>query len=95
MSHSGLLNRLDLAFSRDQAAKIYVQTRMRENGKALYGWLQDGGHFYVCGDASRMARDVDTALHEIIATQGGMSAEAATDYVNGLKREKRYLRDVY
>ncbi|HEY0212502.1 MAG TPA: sulfite reductase subunit alpha [Paenirhodobacter sp.] len=95
MNHSGLLNRLDLAFSRDQAAKIYVQTRMRENGKALYGWLQDGGHFYVCGDATRMARDVDTALHEIIATQGGMTAEAATEYVNGLKREKRYLRDVY
>ncbi|RWR05404.1 sulfite reductase subunit alpha [Sinirhodobacter populi] len=95
MSHSGLLTRLDLAFSRDQAEKVYVQTRMRENGKALYGWLQEGGHFHVCGDATRMARDVDAALHEIIATQGGMSAEAATVYVNGLKREKRYLRDVY
>ena len=95
MSASGLLTRLDLAFSRDQAEKVYVQTRMRENGKALHAWLEDGGQFYVCGDASRMARDVDQALHEIIATHGAMSPEAATDYVNGLKREKRYLRDVY
>ncbi|MFE3837391.1 sulfite reductase subunit alpha [Pseudogemmobacter sonorensis] len=95
MSRSGLLTRLDLAFSRDQAAKVYVQTRMRENGKALFAWLEEGGHFYVCGDASRMARDVDGALHEIIATHAGLTPEAATEYVNGLKREKRYLRDVY
>lgn len=95
MSRSGLLTRLDLAFSRDQAEKIYVQTRMRENGKALFSWLEEGGCFYVCGDASRMAKDVDAALHEIIATHAGVSPEAATEYVNGLKREKRYLRDVY
>jgi sulfite reductase (NADPH) flavoprotein alpha-component len=95
MSSAGLLTRLDLAFSRDQAEKMYVQTRMRENGKALYGWLEDGGHFYVCGDATRMARDVDQALHDIVTTHGGRSAEAANDYVNGLKREKRYVRDVY
>lgn len=95
MSHSGLLTRLDLAFSRDQADKIYVQTRMRENGKALYEWLQEGGHFYVCGDASRMAKDVDQALHEVAATHGGLTPEGAVDYVNQLKREKRYLRDVY
>ncbi|MER2510317.1 MAG: sulfite reductase subunit alpha [Amaricoccus sp.] len=95
MSASGLLTRLDLAFSRDQDEKVYVQTRMRENGKALHAWLEEGGHFYVCGDASRMARDVDQALHEIIATHGAMSPEAATEHVNGLKREKRYLRDVY
>ncbi|PZQ48436.1 MAG: sulfite reductase subunit alpha [Rhodovulum sulfidophilum] len=95
MSASGLLTRLDLAFSRDQDEKVYVQTRMRENGKALYAWLEEGGHFYVCGDATRMARDVDQALHEIIATHGAMSPEAATEHVNGLKREKRYLRDVY
>lgn len=95
MSRDGLLTRLDLAFSRDQAEKVYVQTRMRENGRELFAWLQEGGHFYVCGDASRMARDVDAALHDIVATHGGMGAEAATDYVNTMKREKRYLRDVY
>lgn len=92
---AGVLGRLDLAFSRDQAEKIYVQTRMRENGKELYAWLQEGGHFYVCGDASRMAKDVDKALHDVIAEHGGLDAEAATAYVNQLKREKRYLRDVY
>lgn len=95
MSSNGVLTRLDLAFSRDQAEKIYVQTRMKENGKALYAWLEEGGHFYVCGDATRMAKDVDDALHDIVASHGGLSAEAAGDYVNGLKREKRYLRDVY
>ncbi|WP_310014413.1 sulfite reductase subunit alpha [Brucella pseudogrignonensis] len=95
MSRDGLLTRLDLAFSRDQDAKIYVQTRMKENGKALFSWLEEGASFYVCGDASRMARDVDTALTDIIATHGNMSADKATDYVAGLRREKRYLRDVY
>lgn len=95
MSRDGLLTRLDLAFSRDQQEKIYVQTRMRENGKAFYAWLEDGASFYVCGDASRMARDVDSALADIIATHGGMTADRATDYIAGLKREKRYLRDVY
>jgi sulfite reductase (NADPH) flavoprotein alpha-component len=95
MSRNGVLSRLDLAFSRDQSEKIYVQTRMRENGKALYDWLENGGHFYVCGDASRMAKDVDDALHDIAAKHGDLSAEAAQDYVNRLKREKRYLRDVY
>ncbi len=95
MSSAGLLTRLDLAFSRDQQEKIYVQTRMRENGKALYAWLEEGGHFYVCGDATRMARDVDQALHDIIAVHGGHSADAATSYVNELKRQKRYVRDVY
>ncbi|KAF1020265.1 MAG: Sulfite reductase [NADPH] flavoprotein alpha-component [Paracidovorax wautersii] len=91
----GHLSRLDLAFSRDQAEKIYVQTRMREHGAELYAWLQDGGHFYVCGDATRMARDVDEALHHVIAEHGGTSAEKAADYVNQLKKDKRYLRDVY
>ena len=94
-SASGLLTRLDLAFSRDQADKVYVQHRMIENGKDLYAQLEEGGYFYVCGDATRMARDVDTALHHIIQTQGNMSPEAATDYVNRLKRDKRYVRDVY
>ena len=95
MAGQGLLTRLDLAFSRDQAEKVYVQTRMRENGKALFSWLEEGGAFYVCGDATRMARDVDAALHDIVAAHGGFSPEAASDYINGLKRAKRYLRDVY
>lgn len=95
MSCNGLLTRLDLAFSRDQEAKIYVQTRMRENGKALYSWLEDGASFYVCGDASRMARDVDATLGEIISEHGCMNWEKAADYVANLKRDKRYLRDVY
>lgn len=94
-SASGLLTRLDLAFSRDQAEKVYVQHRMIENGKDLYAQLEEGGYFYVCGDATRMAKDVDTALHHIIETQGDMSPEAATEYVNRLKRDKRYVRDVY
>lgn len=91
----GLLTRLDLAFSRDQAQKIYVQSRMIEQGAELYAWLQEGGHFYVCGDATRMAKDVDKALHRVIAQHGALSEEKAADYVNQLKKEKRYLRDVY
>ncbi len=92
---SGFLTRLDLAFSRDQAAKIYVQDRMRENAAALWAWLEEGAFFYVCGDASRMARDVDAALHEVIMTAGGKSREDAGLYVEKLKSEKRYQRDVY
>ncbi|WP_280467941.1 diflavin oxidoreductase [Nocardia cyriacigeorgica] len=92
---SGLLDRLDLAFSRDQSAKVYVQTRMREHGRDLFAWLEEGGHFYVCGDASRMAKDVDRALHDIVIEHGGLDADAADEYVNTLKREKRYVRDVY
>ncbi|SNB66338.1 MULTISPECIES: sulfite reductase subunit alpha [unclassified Agrobacterium] len=95
MSREGVLTRLDLAFSRDQAEKIYVQTRMRQNGKALYQWLEEGGYFYVCGDATRMAKDVDDTLHDIISDEAGISTEASSDYVNRMKREKRYLRDVY
>ncbi|SED31479.1 NAD(P)H-dependent nitrite reductase flavoprotein subunit [Rhodococcus pyridinivorans] len=92
---SGVLTRLDLAFSRDQAEKIYVQTRMKEHGAELFAWLEEGGHFYICGDASRMAKDVDRALHEIVAEHGGMNDEQAAEYVTTLKREKRYVRDVY
>ncbi|MSU27306.1 MAG: sulfite reductase subunit alpha [Pedosphaera sp.] len=95
MQRDGTLTRLDLAFSRDQADKIYVQTRMLEHGKKLYAWLEEGGSFYVCGDASRMAKDVDAALHQIIQTAGGKSAEEATAYVAALKQDKRYQRDVY
>jgi sulfite reductase (NADPH) flavoprotein alpha-component len=92
---SGLLTHLDLAFSRDQADKVYVQTRMLEKGAELFAWLQDGGHFYVCGDAARMAKDVDAALHVVVAQHSGRGEAEATEYVNTLKREKRYVRDVY
>jgi len=92
---SGLLTRLDLAFSRDQEKKIYVQDRMRENAAELWSWLEAGAHFYVCGDASRMAKDVDAALHKIVETAGGRSAEDAKTYVAKLKSDKRYQRDVY
>ncbi|NBV21259.1 MAG: sulfite reductase subunit alpha [Proteobacteria bacterium] len=95
MQRDGTLSRLDLAFSRDQAEKIYVQNRMTEHAKELYAWLQEGGGFYVCGDASRMAKDVDAALHQVIQTAGGKSAEEATAYVAALKKDKRYQRDVY
>ena len=95
MQASGVLNRLDLAFSRDQKEKIYVQTRMKENGKDLYAALEEGGHFYVCGDATRMAKDVDRALHEVITEHGGLDLDQSVDYVNRLKKEKRYVRDVY
>jgi sulfite reductase (NADPH) flavoprotein alpha-component len=91
----GHLARLDLAFSRDQAEKIYVQHRMMAAAAELWAWLEGGAHFYVCGDASRMAKDVDAALHQIVETAGGLSPEAARDYVSKLKAEKRYQRDVY
>lgn len=91
----GKLARLDVAFSRDQAEKIYVQDRMRQNGAELWAWLKAGAHFYVCGDAKRMAKDVDAALHEIIAQHGGLDAAAASEFVKQLKKDHRYMRDVY
>ncbi|MFB7243902.1 reductase [Streptomyces populi] len=91
----GTLDRLDTAFSRDQRAKVYVQDRMREHGPQLWSWLRDGAHFYVCGDASRMAKDVDQALRDIAVTHGGHSADGAAAYVKQLAAEKRYVRDVY
>ena len=91
----GHLGRLDLAFSRDQAEKVYVQDRMLEHGRELYDWLEDGGYFFVCGDAYRMAKDVDAALNEIVATHRGVNSEQASEYINQLKKEKRYVRDVY
>ena len=89
------LTRLDLAFSRDQTEKIYVQDRMLENAAELWSWLEAGAHFYVCGDASRMAKDVDAALHKVIETAGAKSADEAKAYVAKLKSDKRYQRDVY
>ncbi|MCT9009451.1 bifunctional nitrate reductase/sulfite reductase flavoprotein subunit alpha [Streptomyces rhizosphaerihabitans] len=91
----GTLTRLDTAFSRDQRAKVYVQDRMREHGPQLWSWLQEGAHFYVCGDASRMAKDVDRALRDIAIAHGGHSVEGAAAYVKQLAAEKRYVRDVY
>lgn len=91
----GILTKLDVAFSRDQKEKVYVQDRMRENSKELYEWLEQGASFYVCGDASRMATDVDVALHDIIEKEGALSKDDAAAYVKKLKEDKRYLRDVY
>ncbi len=95
MREQGHLARLDLAFSRDQDRKIYVQDRMIEEGAQLWSWLQDGAHFYVCGDASRMAKDVDAALKKIVAQHGGLSGEKASEFVRQLASDKRYVRDVY
>lgn len=92
---SGLLQRLDTAFSRDQAEKIYVQQRMLEEGAELWKWLEQGAHVCVCGDASRMAKDVDAALKKIVQMHGKMSSGAATLYVSDMSKERRYLRDVY
>ena len=91
----GSVTKLDLAWSRDQEQKVYVQDKMRESAAELWAWLQGGALFYVCGDAKRMAKDVDQALHDIAAEQGGMSIEAAAEWVKQLKAEKRYQRDVY
>ncbi|WP_172799496.1 bifunctional nitrate reductase/sulfite reductase flavoprotein subunit alpha [Mycobacterium sp. IS-3022] len=95
MARDGLLDRLDLAFSRDQKSRVYVQHRMLDRGAEIWRWLDDGAHFYVCGDATRMARDVDAALTKIIERHGGMSHEQAHDYKRELVAEKRYVRDVY
>ncbi|MEU0538271.1 bifunctional nitrate reductase/sulfite reductase flavoprotein subunit alpha [Nocardia sp. NPDC005978] len=95
LQKQGVLSRLDVAFSRDQRAKVYVQDRMRERGAQLWKWLNAGAHFYVCGDASRMAKDVDLALREIVAHHGNMDADDADAYVKKLASDKRYVRDVY
>jgi len=95
MQADGVLTRLDLAFSRDQAEKIYVQDKMREHGAELFAWLEQGGYFFVCGDAYYMAKDVDKALLDVIAEHGKLTEAQAVDYVNQLKKHKRYVRDVY
>jgi sulfite reductase (NADPH) flavoprotein alpha-component len=92
---SGALSKLDVAFSRDQPEKIYVQDRIIANAKEIYAWLEEGAHFYVCGDASRMAHDVHEALVSVVEFEGGVSREQAEAYVENLKKTKRYQRDVY
>lgn len=95
MLKDGTLARLDTAFSRDQSKKVYVQDRMREHAKDLFDWLERGAYFYVCGDASRMAKDVETALLDVIAQGSNGTLEHASEYLAAMKKAKRYQRDVY
>lgn len=92
---NGLLTHLHTAFSRDQEHKVYVQHRMLEHAAELWRWLEEGAHFYVCGDAQRMAKDVDAALHRVVETAGNKTPAEAAQYVEALKKAKRYKRDVY
>jgi sulfite reductase (NADPH) flavoprotein alpha-component len=96
MQQEGSLHRLDLAFSRDiPGQKVYVQHRMRESSRDLYDWLENGAHFFVCGDGARMAKDVDAELHAIAEREGGKTPEQAAEWVEALKKAKRYKKDVY
>ena len=92
---SGVLGRIDLAFSRDQERKVYVQDRLREHAAELYRWIEEGAHLYVCGDASRMARDVHDALVSVVAAGRSRGDEDAREYLAGLQSAGRYQRDVY
>ena len=95
MVKDGTLSRLDTAFSRDSSKKVYVQDRMREHAKELYDWLERGAYFYVCGDASRMAKDVETALLDVLAQGSNSTLDHANEYLAAMKKAKRYQRDVY
>ena len=96
MAEDGTLHQLDLAFSRDlPGQKVYVQHRMQERGRALFDWLEGGAHFFVCGDGARMAKDVDAELQAIAEREGGKTPEQAAQWVEALKKDKRYKRDVY
>ncbi len=95
MRTDGHLTYLDTAFSRDQGRKIYVQDLMMQNSRQLWSWIEEGAFVYVCGDAERMAKDVDRTLRRVIESEGAMSAEAATEYVDALKSDRRYQRDIY
>jgi sulfite reductase (NADPH) flavoprotein alpha-component len=92
---AGALSRLDVAFSRDQPEKVYVQDRIREKAAEMWQWLEEGAHFYVCGDATRMAPDVHAALLEVIGSEGGRSVEEAESFLADMKKSGRYQRDVY
>ncbi|MGL4684941.1 MAG: NADPH-dependent assimilatory sulfite reductase flavoprotein subunit, partial [Hafnia alvei] len=91
----GVLSRIDLAWSRDQKHKVYVQDKLREQGAEVWRWIEQGAHIYVCGDANRMAKDVEQALLELLAEHGGMDAEQADEFLSELRVERRYQRDVY
>jgi sulfite reductase (NADPH) flavoprotein alpha-component len=95
MHEEGSLTRLTTAFSRDQEEKIYVQHRMLENAAEIWKWLEQGAHFFVCGDAARMAKDVHTALHQILQSEGGRTPGEASQYIEMMEKTKRYKRDVY
>ena len=95
MKDAKFLNRLTLAWSRDGKEKVYVQDRMREVGADLWAWLKDGAHVYICGDAKRMAKDVETALVDVAAQHGALTPEAAVAFLQGLKKAGRYQADVY
>ena len=95
MHKDGVLKHLHTAFSRDQAKKIYVQDRIQENAAELYAWLENGAYFYVCGDASRMAKDVELALLDAIAKGSNGTLDHANEYLANMKKQKRYQRDVY
>jgi sulfite reductase (NADPH) flavoprotein alpha-component len=92
---SGLLSKISLAFSRDQATKIYVQDRLKENGKEVFEWLEQGAHVYICGDALRMAKDVESTLLALVAEHGDKTATQAKEYLTNLRKSKRYQKDVY
>lgn len=91
----GSLTRIDVAFSRDQSEKVYVQNRMRAQGQALWSWLQDGARLYVCGDAEYMAPDVHAALVDVVRRHGGLSDDGAAEYITQMQRDRRYQKDVY
>lgn len=91
----GVLTKFHTAFSRDQEHKIYVQNRILENAAEIYEWFENGAIFYICGDAARMAKDVDTALHQVVEQAGGKTPEQAKEYIDAMKKEKRYRKDVY
>ncbi|MBA3882477.1 MAG: hypothetical protein H0X73_07110, partial [Chthoniobacterales bacterium] len=95
LQKEGFLTKMHCAFSRDQEHKVYVQHRMLENAAELWTWIDKGAEFFVCGDAKRMAKDVDAALQKIVQERGGMDAEKASEYVEKMKADKRYKRDVY
>ena len=92
---SGLVTKLDVAFSRDQQEKIYVQDRIKENSAEVFAWLEHGAHLYICGDANRMAKDVHQTLLEVISSQGKLTVEQAEEYLKDLRISKRYQKDVY
>jgi len=95
MMERGLITNLSLAFSRDQKEKIYVQNKLDENGADIFNWLEDGAYFYICGDAQKMAKDVEKCLELLIKRNGNFSDDEAKNYLTELKRHKRFLRDVY